>query len=95
MVLIKNITDLKGVNEITHLGFYGDKHEKLYFVADRKYLHLVSINSALFFLRVDVQKMDICLSQVISIDTVKYTVDADPFYLFALSSGTETAVYMV
>lgn len=26
MVLLKNITDLKGVNEITHLGFYGDKH---------------------------------------------------------------------
>lgn len=55
----------------------------------------MSINSALFFLRVDVQKMDICLTHVTSIDTVKYSIDADFFYLFALSSGTETAIYMV
>jgi hypothetical protein len=94
VVLFKNIVDLKA-KDITHVGFYGDKYENLYFVDQRMYLHLLGVSNALIYVKVDVQKIDICLKRIVAIHTLKYVVDADHYYLFAISSATETAIYMI
>lgn len=40
VVLFKNVTDLK-TKDISHLGFYGEKYDKLYFVDQSSTLYLV------------------------------------------------------
>lgn len=93
MVLVKNMTDLK-VDNITHIGFCGDKFERLYFVSANKWLFLVSVNSTLIFIRYEVTKMEVCLSFIASISALKYNIDADYVIMIAISNGNETAIYM-
>jgi len=94
VVLFKNVTDVK-VKDISHIGFYGEKYEKLYFVDQSATLYLVEISNALIFVRVEVRKVEVCLKRIVDVDVLKYSVDADHFFLLAVSSPSETAVYMI
>lgn len=94
VVLFKNVTDLK-VKDISHLGFYGEKYDKLYFVDQCTTLYLVEVSNALIFVKVDVKKIEVCLKKIVDIDAIRYNVDADHYFLFAVSSPSETAVYMI
>lgn len=94
VVLFKNITDLKA-KDISHLGFYGDKYERLYFVDQCATLYLVEVSNAFVYVKAVVRPVEICLKKIVDVDALKYSVDADHFHLLAVSSPSETAVYLI
>lgn len=56
---------------------------------------IVGITNTFIFYRVEVNRMDVCLTNIVDADYLRLVIDEDEFHILAFSSNTEVAIYLV